>query len=74
MIMKQVKLRQDDGGMMVCWIDKKHAVEGRRFDLNLGDNARSPVMEVIEVYASERDSSLIHQAQEDRRDFGGSIR
>ena len=44
MLMKQAELRQDDGSTMIGWIDRNHAITGRRVDLNLGNGERSPIM------------------------------
>jgi hypothetical protein len=74
MLMQQAELRQDDGGRLVAWIDKDHAIPGHRFDFNLGDGERSPVVEVLRVWKTERDLTEIHQRETDRRDFGGSVK
>lgn len=74
MLMKQVELKQDNGARMVSWIDKNHAIIGRRVDLNLGNGERSPVMEVLEVWQTERDLDEIQERDANRRGFGGSIR
>jgi hypothetical protein len=74
MLMKQCKLKQDDGATMVSWIDQDHAIIGHRFDLNLGDGQRSPVMTVVEAWDLVRDLDEIKQREQDRRNFGGSIR
>lgn len=74
MLMKQVELIQDDGAKMRGWIDRDHAIVGHRFDLNLGEGERSPVVTVARVWQTERDREEIQHRQTDRKSFGGSIR
>lgn len=75
MLMKQVKLREDNGAMMDCWIDMEHAIRGHRFDLNLGDCHRSPVVTVTQVWdLIVRDRDEIQERETNRRSFGGSIK
>lgn len=71
--MRQVELRAPDGARMVAWIEKEHAIVGRRMDFNMGDGKRTPVMEVIQAWTIERDITEISQRQSDQRDYGGSI-
>jgi len=74
MLMKQAELRQDDGSTMIGWIDRNHAITGRRVDLNLGNGERSPIMEILQVWQSETDLDEIQEREANRRGFGGSIR
>lgn len=67
MLMKQVRLKQDDGQCMVSWIDTMHAVKGRRLDLKLGDSERSPVMTVDAVWDTERDLEELHDRHINRK-------
>ncbi len=73
MLMKQVKLKEDNGSTMTSWIESKHAIVGRRLDLNLGDGKRSPVMTVTEVWDLEKDQTEVLEKETNRRSFGGSI-
>ena len=74
MKMKQVELKQDDGATIVAWIDATHAIAGRRVDLKLGVDKRSPVMEVIKVWKTEREGDEVQEMEVNRRNFGGSIK
>lgn len=74
MLMKQVELAQEDGSRAIGWIDRDHAIIGHRFDLNLGEGTRSPVVTVCQVWATERDLDEIQEREANRRGFGGSIR
>jgi hypothetical protein len=73
MLMRQVEMVEDNGTRYIGWIDRDHAVEGQRFDLNLGDGKRSPVVTVTQVWMLERDLDEIQERQENRRSFGGSV-
>ena len=74
MKLKQVELKQSDGATIVTWIDAKHAIKGHKIDLKLGENERSPVMEVINVWDTERDGEEMQERDINRRGFGGSIK
>lgn len=73
--MKQVELKEDSGSTTKCWIDSEHAIVGHRFDLNLGDGERSPVVTVTQVWhLIVRDRDEIQERETNRRSFGGSIK
>jgi hypothetical protein len=74
MLMQQVELTDTNGAKMISWIDRDFAQPGRRFDLNLGDGMRSPIMTVTRTWQTVRKSAELQERQTHHRDFGGSIR
>lgn len=75
MLMKQVEVQEiPDGGRTILWIDQEHAIPGHRFDFNLGDGKRSPVVQVIKAWDTVRDLTEITEQQAKNKGFGGSIR
>lgn len=74
MLMRQVELADPTNARKIAWIDREHAIVGRKMTLNLGDNERSEWLTVVQAWTVERDLDEIQTRQENRRTFGGSIR
>ena len=73
MKVKQCLLQFQNGDKIISWIDSKLAVVGNRGYLEDYISDNRPLVEIIEVWHTEKTEEEISEQEIKRRAFGGSI-